>query len=55
MLLVAGDLASAETVTPLLDAIARHHIHVGEIGNGNRAKLAINLVLGLHRAALVEG
>lgn len=28
---------------------------MGAIGNGNRAKLAINLVLGLNRAALAEG
>ncbi|UWQ97273.1 NAD(P)-dependent oxidoreductase [Rhodobacteraceae bacterium M385] len=55
LLLVAGDIAAAETVAPLLDDIARQHIHVGEVGNGNRAKLAINLVLGLHRAALAEG
>lgn len=55
LLLVGGDMTATEMVAPLLDAIARQHIHVGKIGNGNRAKLAINLVLGLHRAALAEG
>ncbi|MEM7042187.1 MAG: NAD-binding protein [Pseudomonadota bacterium] len=33
----------------------RAHFHVGAIGNGNRAKLAINLILSLNRAALTEG
>lgn len=28
---------------------------MGEIGNGNRTKLAINCILGLNRAAVAEG
>lgn len=55
LLLVAGDTAAVERLAPVFTALARQYIHVGEIGNGNRAKLAINLVLGLHRAALAEG
>lgn len=55
LLLVAGDDAAVARLDPILDALARQYIHVGDIGNGNRAKLAINLVLGLHRAALAEG
>ncbi len=55
LLLVAGDSAAAARVTPVLQRLSRRHIHVGAIGNGNRAKLAINLVLGLNRAALAEG
>ncbi|QXT38195.1 NAD(P)-dependent oxidoreductase [Gymnodinialimonas ceratoperidinii] len=55
LLLVAGAEAAVARAAPLLDALARQFLHVGEIGNGNRAKLAINLVLGLHRAALAEG
>lgn len=39
----------------LFDALGRAHYHLGDIGNGNRAKLAVNLVLGLNRAALAEG
>lgn len=55
ILMVAGDPAVAERLRPLFDAVARAHFHVGEIGNGNKAKLAINLVLALNRAALAEG
>ncbi len=55
LLLVAGDRAEAERLSPILDRLSRQHLHVGAIGNGNRAKLAINLVLGLNRAALAEG
>jgi 3-hydroxyisobutyrate dehydrogenase-like beta-hydroxyacid dehydrogenase len=52
---VAGDPASAEAIAPLLAALSRKQFPVGAVGNGNRAKLAINLVLGLNRAALAEG
>lgn len=55
LLLVAGDEAAVAQISPILNALSRQYLHVGEIGNGNRAKLAINLVLGLNRAALAEG
>jgi 3-hydroxyisobutyrate dehydrogenase-like beta-hydroxyacid dehydrogenase len=55
ILVVAGDVAVAKTLAPVFDVLAREHYHVGAIGNGNRAKLAINLVLGLSRAAVAEG
>ncbi|KUP94512.1 NAD(P)-dependent oxidoreductase [Tritonibacter horizontis] len=55
LFLVAGDQAAATRVGPVLARLCRRQIHVGAIGNGNRAKLAINLVLGLNRAALAEG
>jgi len=40
---------------PVLDAIAQRVHHVGPNGSGARAKLVINLVLGLNRLALAEG
>lgn len=55
LFLVAGDTAAVERIAPLLRVLSRQYRHVGAIGNGNRAKLAINLVLGLNRAALAEG
>jgi 3-hydroxyisobutyrate dehydrogenase-like beta-hydroxyacid dehydrogenase len=55
LLMVAGDAKIAETLNPVFSPLCRQHLHVGAIGNGNRAKLAINLVLGLNRAALAEG
>ncbi|MBL4767624.1 MAG: NAD(P)-dependent oxidoreductase, partial [Rhodobacteraceae bacterium] len=53
--LVGGDKAIADTLAPVFEVLSRAHFHVGDIGNGNRAKLAINLVLGLSRAAVAEG
>lgn len=53
--LVGGDPAAAERVKDVLDAICPHRRHLGAAGNGGRAKLAINLILGINRAALAEG
>jgi len=53
--LVGGDKAVAGRLAPVFEVLSRAHFHVGAIGNGNRAKLAINLVLGLSRAAVAEG
>jgi 3-hydroxyisobutyrate dehydrogenase-like beta-hydroxyacid dehydrogenase len=39
----------------LFQLFARQWFHVGPWGSGARAKLAVNLVLGLNRAALAEG
>ncbi len=55
ILLVAGDTTIAADLAPLFKALSRAHFHVGAMGNGNRAKLAINLILGLSRAAVAEG
>lgn len=54
-LLLGGEDAALDRLEPLLPTLAARHFRVGAIGNGNRAKLAINLVLGLNRAALAEG
>jgi 3-hydroxyisobutyrate dehydrogenase-like beta-hydroxyacid dehydrogenase len=53
--LIGGDAGLLPGLAPLLDALfaARHHI--GRIGDGGRAKLAVNLILGLNRLALAEG
>jgi 3-hydroxyisobutyrate dehydrogenase-like beta-hydroxyacid dehydrogenase len=53
--LVAGDEAKAAEIGDILAAICKRHYFVGALGNGNRAKLAVNLILGLNRAALAEG
>lgn len=55
ILLVAGDKAIADELAPVFEILSRAYFHVGEMGNGNRAKLAINLILGLSRAAVAEG
>lgn len=53
--LVGGDAATAAGLTGIFTILGQVHHHVGGLGNGNRTKLAINLILGLNRAALAEG
>jgi 3-hydroxyisobutyrate dehydrogenase-like beta-hydroxyacid dehydrogenase len=53
--LIGGDRAAADGASDVLDAICPRRHHVGAAGNGGRAKLAINLILGINRAALAEG
>lgn len=53
--LTGGDPAAAAGMSDLLDAICPRRHHLGAAGNGGRAKLAINLILGINRAALAEG
>ena len=42
-------------IAPVLDALFPRRFHIGKIGDGGRAKLAVNLILGLNRMALAEG
>jgi 3-hydroxyisobutyrate dehydrogenase-like beta-hydroxyacid dehydrogenase len=53
--LIGGDPAIAAEVSSVLDALFARSFHVGKIGDGGRAKLAVNLILGLNRLALAEG
>ncbi len=53
--LVGGDPAAADAIKDVLDALCPRRHHLGAAGNGGRAKLAINLILGINRAALAEG
>ena len=53
--LIGGDPAIADAAAGVLDALFPRRFHIGEIGDGGRAKLAINLILGLNRLALAEG
>ena len=53
--LIGGDLKIAAEVAPVLDALFPRRFHIGRIGDGGRAKLAVNLILGLNRMALAEG
>jgi 3-hydroxyisobutyrate dehydrogenase len=53
--LIGGDEAIVTEVKPVLDALFARCFHVGKVGDGGRAKLAVNLILGLNRAALAEG
>jgi len=53
--LIGGDSAIAGEVADVFDALFARRFHVGKIGDGGRAKLAVNLILGLNRLALAEG
>jgi 3-hydroxyisobutyrate dehydrogenase-like beta-hydroxyacid dehydrogenase len=53
--LIGGDPLAAQEVEPLLCAMFPTYFHIGKVGDGGRAKLAINLILGLNRLALAEG
>lgn len=53
--LVGGARRTLDEAAAVLDAICPHRHHLGAVGNGSRAKLAVNLILGLNRAAIAEG
>ncbi len=53
--LIGGNPGAADEARDILDAICPRRRHLGAAGNGGRAKLAINLILGVNRAALSEG
>jgi 3-hydroxyisobutyrate dehydrogenase-like beta-hydroxyacid dehydrogenase len=53
--LIAGPAEALPLVADILDAICPKRFFLGSPGNAAKAKLAINLVLQLNRAALAEG
>lgn len=53
--LIGGDKKTADEVKNILDVIFPRRFHIGRPGDGGRAKLAVNLILGLNRLALAEG
>jgi 3-hydroxyisobutyrate dehydrogenase-like beta-hydroxyacid dehydrogenase len=53
--LIGGDIAIADEVKDVLNALFVRRFHIGNVGDGGRAKLAVNLILGLNRLALAEG
>ncbi len=55
IVIAGGDPELFEEARPLFDTFAERVFHVGPAGHGARMKLAMNLVLGLNRAALSEG
>src|SRR4249920_2955818 len=53
--LIGGDASIVEEVKDVFDALFARRFHVGKVGDGGRAKLAVNLILGLNWLALAEG
>jgi 3-hydroxyisobutyrate dehydrogenase-like beta-hydroxyacid dehydrogenase len=53
--LIGGDRDTIDGVADILDALYPKWFFMGAAGNGGRAKLAINHMLGLNRLVLAEG
>ncbi len=53
--LIGGDPDIAAALTDIFRALFARSFHIGKAGDGGRAKLAVNLILGLNRLALAEG
>lgn len=55
VILAAGDEKLYRESIPAFDAMGKKHIYLGQVGNGARMKLVVNLILGDVMAALSEG
>jgi 3-hydroxyisobutyrate dehydrogenase-like beta-hydroxyacid dehydrogenase len=53
--MVGGSIDAFRMAKEVLDVVSSQVLHVGASGAGSRAKLAVNLVLGLNRLVLAEG
>jgi 3-hydroxyisobutyrate dehydrogenase-like beta-hydroxyacid dehydrogenase len=52
--MVGGPQEAYERIGPVLDALARARYYLGPVGSGVRAKLVVNLALGVSRVMLAE-
>jgi 3-hydroxyisobutyrate dehydrogenase-like beta-hydroxyacid dehydrogenase len=52
---VAGKSGLQGNIADILSVICQRSYNVGATGNAGKTKLAVNLILGLNRAALAEG
>jgi 3-hydroxyisobutyrate dehydrogenase-like beta-hydroxyacid dehydrogenase len=53
--LIGGDVPADAQLSAMFDALMPSRFHVGKIGDGAKAKLAVNLILNINRLALAEG
>ena len=53
--MVGGKKAAYENCMDIFKSLGAKSFYLGASGNGSRAKLACNLILGLNRLALAEG
>jgi 3-hydroxyisobutyrate dehydrogenase len=54
IIMAGGDAETFEKVKPVFDAIGKLALHIGPVGTGSAAKLAINYLLGLNLQGLAE-
>lgn len=55
VILAAGDKALCEEAQPCFDVMGKRTFFLGEVGNGARMKLVVNMMMGVQIAALSEG
>jgi len=53
--MIGGEKAAFETCRDIFQTLTEKVFYLGPSGNGSKAKLASNLILGLNRVALAEG
>ena len=53
--MVGGEKTAYEKCMDIFETLGKEIFYLGDSGNGSRAKLASNLILGLNRLALAEG
>jgi 3-hydroxyisobutyrate dehydrogenase-like beta-hydroxyacid dehydrogenase len=53
--LIGGEVPADAELAAMFDALMPRRFHVGKVGDGAKAKLAVNLILNLNRLALAEG
>ncbi|QNE38132.1 NAD(P)-dependent oxidoreductase [Hymenobacter sp. NBH84] len=54
VIMVGGDKPAFQQAQPLFEHLGKLALHLGPTGNGNRAKLAINILLGIYTQGLAE-
>lgn len=54
VIMVGGDEPAFQQAQPLFEHLGKLALHLGPIGSGNRAKLAINTLLGFYTQGLAE-
>lgn len=52
--MVGGDESTVEKIKPLLHSYSKEIVHIGTVGSGNAAKLAVNTFLGIITGGLAE-
>ncbi len=55
IILAAGDRGLYDEVSPALDKLGKKRLFLGEVGQGARMKLVVNLIMGSMLTALSEG
>jgi 3-hydroxyisobutyrate dehydrogenase-like beta-hydroxyacid dehydrogenase len=55
VILAAGDAGLYDEAAPALDLLGKKRLYLGEVGNGARMKLVVNMVMGGMMTAFCEG